>query len=86
MRDFVGGPGLDAFLATFVLAAAVILIARSLTRHLRSVQVDAGQPPGPAVQQSASAVDGTEAPDATLRLEDHQRDGNEVAGETGDRQ
>lgn len=38
MADFTGGPGLAAFLATFAMVGAAILLFRSLGKHLRKVR------------------------------------------------
>lgn len=35
------GPGLGSFVVIFVLATALILLVRSLVKHLRKVRVDA---------------------------------------------
>lgn len=38
MADFTGGPGLLAFIATFIMVAGAILLFRSLGKHLRKVR------------------------------------------------
>ncbi|MDN4474086.1 hypothetical protein [Demequina zhanjiangensis] len=47
MEDFTGGPGFLAFVFTFTLAGAGVLLFRSLTKHLRKVKGkgDEAQPP-----------------------------------------
>lgn len=50
------GPGFGAFLATFLLAVAVIVIYRSMSRHLRKVRLEA--------QRSQSRASGPEDGDS----------------------
>ncbi|MFN3865913.1 MAG: hypothetical protein ACK4MD_04270 [Demequina sp.] len=38
MADFTGGPGLLAFIATFSMVLAAVLLFRSLGKHLRKVR------------------------------------------------
>ncbi|WP_152650351.1 hypothetical protein [Demequina aestuarii] len=38
MADFTGGPGLLAFIATFTMVLAAVLLFRSLSKHLRKVR------------------------------------------------
>ena len=38
MAAFTGGPGFAAFVATFLLVGGVILLSRSLSKHLRKVR------------------------------------------------
>lgn len=40
MADFTGGPGFGAFLATLLLVGGLILLLRSLNKHLRKVRVN----------------------------------------------
>ena len=62
MADFTGGPGLLAFIATFALVGAAILLFRSLGKHLRKVRT---HPPTEApAQDSAGQREGEVAPDA----------------------
>lgn len=37
-EDFLGGPGFLAFVATFAVVAATVLLMRSLSKHLRKVR------------------------------------------------
>ena len=71
------GPGWAAFVATFALALAVILLARSLTKHLRKVRLEAANRTGATAQ-------GAEAPASGLSVEDRDGGGDVVAREAGD--
>lgn len=66
------GPGFLGFVATFFLAVALVLLYRSLTRHLRKVRRD---------QQQAQAQAATSG-----GVEDGDRGGDVVADEPDDRQ
>lgn len=90
MTSFAGGPGFAAFVATFVLVAAAIVLFLSLSKHLRKVRthppresqaVDAGA--DGAVQAMEGATSAGTA--AELDVEDHQRDSDVVAQESRDR-
>lgn len=72
MTSFTGGPGFAAFVVTFVLVAAAIVLFLSLSKHLRKVRT---RPP-----EDDEAATGT-----TLSVEDDQGDGDEVAEEPRDR-
>jgi len=71
------GPGWAAFVATFLLTVAVILLFRSLNKHLRKLRLKA-----------ASAADArtnvVTTKGSVLSVEDGDRRGDVVAGETGD--
>ena len=56
-----GSPGILGFVFTFALAAAVILLALSMTRHLR--RVDARAKPRDADEAPPAAGDGTHGAD-----------------------
>jgi len=71
------GPGWAAFVATFALAFAVILLARSLTKHLRKVRLE-------AANRQATAGSVAERPSSGLSVEDRDRGGDVVAREAGD--
>lgn len=60
MADFSGGPGFLAFVATLLLVAGVIVLLRSLNKHLRKVRVN---PPAEA-EEGASGDLPTDAPAA----------------------
>lgn len=57
MADFTGGPGFLAFVATFALVGGVILLSRSLSKHLRKVRTHPPEGETPAASD-ASAVEG----------------------------
>lgn len=71
------GPGWAAFVATFALTLAVIVLFRSLNKHLRKVRLEA-----------ASRADATrsvpQGPVSGLGVEDRDGGGGVVARETGD--
>jgi len=69
------GPGWAAFVATFLLATAVILLARSLNKHLRKLRLRAAS----EAEAQAAARKGS-----TLGVEDGDGGGNVVADESGD--
>ena len=71
------GPGWAAFVATFVLALAVILLARSLNKHLRKVRLEAAGRAQAATTDPARSASGVSA-------EDRDGGGDVVARETGD--
>lgn len=71
------GPGWAAFVATFVLAVAVILLARSLNKHLRKVRLE-------AAGRAQAAAAHPERPASGLSAEDRDGGGDVVARETGD--
>ncbi len=73
------GPGWAAFVATFALTVAVILLFRSLNKHLRKLRLEAAKrvdarPAGPTNTASG------------LRVEDRDGSGDVVAREPGDGQ
>ena len=68
------GPGFGAFLATFAIALAIIVIYRSLTKHLRKVRRD------------AEAAQGQQAKESGPAAEDGDGGGDVVTGEPGDGQ
>jgi len=71
------GPGWAAFVATFALALAVIVLARSLTKHLRKLRLEAANRVG-----AADSI--PEPPTSGLSVEDRDGGGDVVARETGD--
>lgn len=70
-RYYQVGPGFWGFLATFVMALAVIVIYRSLTKHLRKIRRDEER----ARQERAQKNSGPE---------DREGGGDVVARESGD--
>lgn len=67
MADFTGGPGFLAFVATFALVGGVILLSRSLSKHLRKVRTHPPEGETPAASDASAVEGGTpaeEAPDA----------------------
>ncbi|MFW2512165.1 hypothetical protein ACNI3K_00105 [Demequina sp. SO4-13] len=71
MADFTGGPGLLAFIATFAMVGAAILLFRSLGKHLRKVRT---HPPADAGAGSVSASPGGGAASAGSPSEDEPHD------------
>ena len=68
------GPGWAAFVATFALTVAVIVLFRSLNKHLRKLRLEAAKrveasPAGPSTKASG------------LRVEDRDGGGDVVADE-----
>ncbi|WP_084099715.1 hypothetical protein [Demequina sp. NBRC 110051] len=61
MADFSGGPGFAAFVATFLMVAAAVVLMLSLSRHLRKVRTR--PPEDDENPTTASAADTTETGD-----------------------
>ncbi|WP_144268123.1 hypothetical protein [Demequina sp. NBRC 110055] len=55
MANFSGGPGFAAFVATFLMVAAAVVLMLSLSKHLRKVRTR--PPEGEAEGAAASADD-----------------------------
>ena len=72
------GPGWAAFVATFALTIVVILLFRSLNKHLRKVRLEA------ANRAQAAAIDPLRRPASGLSVEDRDGGGDVVTRETGD--
>ena len=72
------GPGWAAFVATFALTLAVVVLFRSLNKHLRKVRLEAAARSGAA---PANAPGG----ESVLRVEDRDGGGDVVADEAADR-
>lgn len=73
------GPGWAAFVATFALTLAVIVLFRSLNKHLRKVRLEAAKGVG------ADAT-GPERPASGLSVEDRDGGGDVVARKPDDGQ
>ena len=71
------GPGWAAFVATFLLTVAVILLFRSLNKHLRKVRLK-------AADAADARTDGATPNGSVLSVEDGDGGGNVVADEPGD--
>ena len=71
------GPGWAAFVATFLLTVAVIVLFRSLTKHLRKVRLE-------AASRADAAASGRQRQVLGLSAEDRDGGGDVVARETGD--
>lgn len=56
MADFSGGPGFLAFIATLVLVVGVVVLLRSLNKHLRKVRVN---PPAEEESEREATTDGS---------------------------
>ncbi|WP_062288215.1 hypothetical protein [Demequina phytophila] len=80
--DFTGGPGFLAFVVTFSLVVAGVLLFRSLSKHLRKVRAQAAR--DAAARDEAAGGRSPEAP-GSADGEGGERGGDEVAGEAGDR-
>ncbi|MFV0287761.1 MAG: hypothetical protein ACK5IM_15435 [Demequina sp.] len=59
MADFSGGPGFLAFVATFPMVAAAVVLMLSLSRHLRKVRTH--PPEGADAVATASAAEAAPA-------------------------
>ena len=70
------GPGWAAFVATFALVLVVIVLFRSLNKHLRKVRLE-------AASRAQAATDPTR-PASGLSVEYRDGGGDVVARETGD--
>ncbi len=76
MADFTGGPGFLAFVFTFSLAVAGVLLFRSLSKHLRKVKgasstsSDLSGNSAAASATSASIADATDASSGTAAKPD----------------
>ncbi|WP_156171744.1 hypothetical protein [Demequina rhizosphaerae] len=84
--DFTGGPGFLAFVVTFALVGAGVLLFLSLSRHLRKVRAQAAREAAEReAQAAASSPD--DAADEASSGDGEGRDGggDEVTGEPGDR-
>ena len=77
--EFSGGPGFLAFVVTFALVVALILLVRSLSSHLRKVRTH----PPESEQAESTGAQPTSAPSTGVEEDDGTRD--EVADEPGDR-
>lgn len=84
--DFSGGPGFLAFLATFGLVIAGVILFLSLSRHLRKVRAQAAREAAAAEVTDAVEATPASSPDASGDGESGERGGDEVADEPGDRQ
>lgn len=71
------GPGWAAFVATFLLTVAVILLFRSLNKHLRKLRLG-------AASRAAAETGGAARAGSVLSVEDGDGRGDVVAGESGD--
>ena len=71
------GPGWAAFVATFALTVAVILLFRSPNKHLRKLRLE-------AAKRADVAREGRERPLSGLGVEDRNSGGDVVAREPGD--
>ncbi|MDN4475614.1 hypothetical protein QQX09_07085 [Demequina sp. SYSU T00192] len=80
--DFTGGPGFLAFVVTFGLVVAGVLLFLSLSKHLRKVRAQAAREAAEREQDAAAS-----SPDDTGSGDGEGRDGggDEVTGEPGDR-
>ncbi|WP_061961687.1 hypothetical protein [Demequina flava] len=90
MTSFAGGPGFAAFVATFLLVGAAIVLFLSLSKHLRKVRT---HPPHESAAVDAGADGAVQAMESEgsagsmleSDVEDHKGDGGEVAQEPRDR-
>jgi hypothetical protein len=61
------GPGFWGFLATFVMALAIIVIYRSLTKHLRKIRRDAEREQEARRNRASGVQDGDGGGDVVAR-------------------
>lgn len=73
------GPGFWGFLATFVMALAIFLIYRSLSKHLRKVRRD-------AEREQQARLDREGGRTSASGAEDGESGGDVVTGESSDGQ
>ena len=73
MTEFTGGPGFAAFVATFSLVLVTVVLMRSLNKQLRKVRTSPPNDPSVMTRDAASGI------------EENNRDGDEVTGESRDR-
>ena len=86
--SFLGGPGFLAFVATAVLVIATVLLARSLSRHLRKVRThppDQAAEPGESGTLDAPGAPKLPPPARSAGVEEDDGARGEVTGEPGDR-
>ena len=81
--DFSGGPGFLAFVVTFALVIAGVVLFLSLSRHLRKVRAQAAREAEEARRAQAAEPAPEEGPSDDG--EGGDGGGDEVAGEPGDR-
>lgn len=88
-NDFSGGPGFLAFVVTFSLVIAGVLLFRSLSKHLRKVKAReaAEQRAAQEAREAREAAQATDAssPEASDDAEGGEPGGDQVAEEPGDR-
>lgn len=82
------GPGWPAFVATFALAVAAIVLFRSLTKHLRKVRLEAANAAAPGAGAAKTPPQATPGAASALGVvvEDGDGGGDEVADKAGDGQ
>lgn len=65
MADFTGGPGLLAFIATFSMVLAAVVLFRSLGKHLRKVRTQPPEDESPAATGEPTMLDNQADPEST---------------------
>lgn len=83
--DFSGGPGFLAFVATFGLVIAGVILFLSLSRHLRKVRAQAAKEAEAAAHADAQATPAS-TPAPSGDGEGGEGRGDEVTDEPSDRQ
>ena len=78
MTGYEGGPGFLAFVVTFALVGATILLIRSLGKQLRKVRTH------PPAADDAGEPGGAAATGAMSRPKNRKRGGDVVADESSD--
>lgn len=92
-KYYATGPGFAGFVVTFAIAVALILLYRSMSRHLRKVRLEAARDEAAAAGPDAQAQ-GAQAPDAQAQaattlgrgVEDGDGGGDVVADPPGNGQ
>ncbi|WP_062519715.1 hypothetical protein [Demequina silvatica] len=83
--DFTGGPGFLAFVVTFSLVAAGVLLFRSLSKHLRKVRAQAARDAAARDEATGASSPAEGSSEGSGDGEGGEGRGDEVAGEPGDR-
>lgn len=80
------GPGFAGFVATFAIAIALVLLYRSMSRHLRKVRRDEMAQQEARRAAAAGTADAGQGSTTSRRVEDGDGRGDVVADEADDSQ
>jgi len=85
MEYYEIGPGFAGFVATFAIAIALVLLFRSMSRHLRKVRRDQMEQEAARREASAGGAPTPAQSSPSGRVEDGDGGGDVVADESSDR-